>query len=63
MYTGEVTNHNIRKLFQGAGDFVYRPIQCGPFTLYTYAIDGLTSGADASEYIFKPITEHLSSFP
>ena len=61
MYTGEVTNHNIRKLFQGAGDFVYRPIKCGSFMLYTYAIDGLTSGADASEYIFKPITEHLSA--
>ena len=61
MYTGKVTNDNIRRIFQGAGDFVYRQIQCGPFTLYTYAIDGLISGDAASEYIFKPITEHLSA--
>ena len=29
--------------------------------MYAYAIDGLISGADASEYIFKPITEHLAA--
>ena len=61
MYSGAVTNDNIRKIFQGAGDFVYRPLKCGEFTLYTYAIDGLVSGGDISEYVFKPITEHLSA--
>ncbi len=61
MYTGELTNSNIRKLFEGAGDFTYRPLKCGAFTLYTYAIDGLTSGGDTSEYVFKPIAEHLSA--
>lgn len=58
-YPGEVTDENIRKIFNGAGDFNYRPLQCGAFTLYSYAIDGLTSGSAASEYIFKPITDHL----
>ncbi len=61
MYSGAVTNDNIRKIFQGAGDFVYRPLKCGEFTLYTYAIDGLVSGGAVSEYVFKPITEHLSA--
>ncbi len=61
MYAGEVTNGNIRKIFQGAGDFAYRPLKCGEFTLYTYTIDGLTSGSAVSEYVFKPITEHLSA--
>ena len=59
MYTGEVTNDNIRKIFQGAADFNYRPLTCGAFTLYTYTIDGLIASGAASEYIFKPITEHL----
>ena len=61
MYAGEVTNDNIRKIFQGAGDFVYHPVKCGPFALYTYAIDGLTSGNAVSEYVLKPIAEHLSA--
>ena len=58
-YPGEMTDENIRKIFDGAGDFNYRPLQCGAFTLYSYAIDGLTAGSAASEYIFKPITDHL----
>ena len=61
MYTGEVTNDNIRNCFRGAGDFVYRQLKCGEFTVYAYAIDGLTSGSATSEYIFKPISEHLSA--
>ena len=58
-YPGEVTDDNIRKIFEDAADFNYRPVRCGEFTLYTYAIDGLTAGGSASEYIFKPITDHL----
>ncbi|MBE6921543.1 MAG: spore germination protein [Ruminococcaceae bacterium] len=58
-YPGEMTDENIRKIFENAADFNYRPAQCGKFTLYTYAIDGLTAGANASEYIFRPITDHL----
>lgn len=61
MYTGEINNENIRNIFQGAADFNYRLLKCGDFTLYAYAIDGLTAGGAASDYIFKPITEHLSA--
>ena len=60
-YPGEMTNENIRKIFENAADFNYRPLQCGEFILYTYAIDGLTAGANASEYIFRPITDHLQA--
>lgn len=59
MYTGALTDENIRAIFPEAGDFIARQLQCGQFTLYAYSIDGLTSGGDASEYVFKPITEHL----
>ena len=61
MYAGPLTDENIRGIFQGAGDFVARELHCGKWTLYTYAIDGITSGADTSEYIFKPIAEHLTA--
>ena len=59
VYPGEMSDENIRAIFDGAGDFFWRRLQCGPWTLYAYAIDGLISGGDASEYIFRPITEHL----
>ena len=58
-YSGAITDENIRRIFDGAGDFNYRPLQCGAYTVYSYAIDGLTAGGAASEYIFKPITDHL----
>lgn len=61
MYTGRLTDENIRKIFEGASDFIVRQLRCGALTLYAYAIDGLVSGGDASEYIFKPIAEHLSA--
>ncbi len=56
---GEMTDERIRAIFAGAGDFMIRRLQCGSFTLYAYAIDGLVSGGDISDYVFKPITEHL----
>ena len=58
-YSGELNDENIRKVFAGAGDFNTRTLQCGQFTLYAYAIDGLTSGADISEYVFKPVMSML----
>lgn len=58
-YSGEMTDGNIRDIFEGAGDFIARQLQCGPWTLYAYAIDGLISGGDASEYVLRPIAEHL----
>ena len=45
--------------FAGAGDFIRRELHCGMFTLYAYAIDGLVSGADMSEYVFQPIAQNL----
>ena len=39
-YPGDVTDENIRAIFDGAGDFFARRLQCGPWTLYAYAIDG-----------------------
>ena len=59
MYTGELNDENIRKIFDEAGDFNTRPLRCGGHTIYTYAIDGLTAGSDISEYVFKPIAELL----
>lgn len=59
MYSGEMTDANIRSIFDGAGDFNTRTLRCGQFTLRAYAIDGLTSGGDISEYVFKPIMEQL----
>ena len=58
-YPGEMTDENIRAIFDGAGDFFARRLQCGPWTLFAYAIDGLISGGDMSEYVLRPITEHL----
>lgn len=60
MYPGELTDENIRAIFRDAADFNIRPLRCGEFCLYTYAIDGLTAGGDISEYIIKPIAEQLS---
>ena len=58
-YAGELTDQNICNIFDGAADFNYRVLQCGQFTLYSYAIDGLTSGDAISEYVIRPIAEKL----
>lgn len=55
-----MTDPEIRHMFQGAGDFIARELQCGEWTLFAYAIDGLVSGGDLSDYVMKPITEHLT---
>lgn len=60
-YTGDMTDENISKIFQGAADFIRRELHCGSHTVYAYAIDGLIASAYASDYIFKPITQHLSA--
>lgn len=58
-YPGELNDQNISAIFAGAGDFVRREIQCGVWTLYVYAIDGLVSGGDISDYVLKPISQDL----
>lgn len=55
-----LSDSDIRAMFGNAGDFMARELSCCGFTLYAYAIDGLTSGGDTSEYVFKPLAEHLS---
>lgn len=60
MYPGALTDQNIRAIFDGAGDFNTRTLQCGSHTLHAYAIDGLTSGGNISEYVIKPIMEQLT---
>ena len=55
----ELTDQNISNIFNGAADFIRRKLQCGEHTVYAYAIDGLIASAYASDYIFKPITQHL----
>ena len=54
-----MTDQSIRARFEGAADFIARELKCGQWTLFCYAIDGLTSGADTSDYIVKPISERL----
>ena len=54
-----MTDAEIRQQFAQADDFIPRVLRCGDYTLYAYAIDGLVSGGDMSEYILKPISENL----
>lgn len=59
-YPMEVNHQNICCIFQDAADFFYREIECSGLKLYAYAIDGLISGGDMSDYVLKPICEMLS---
>lgn len=61
MYTGKLTDENISHIFRDAADFMRRELCCGEHTLYAYAIDGLIASGAASDYIFKPITQHLEA--
>lgn len=58
-YPGPLTDENISHIFRDAADFIRRELRCGEFVVYAYAIDGLIASAYASDYIFKPITQHL----
>lgn len=50
-----MTDTSIQAMFQGASDFIVRTLDCGGQRIYAYAVDGLVSGGDMSEYILKPI--------
>ncbi len=58
-YSGPLTDESISQVFRDAADFMRRPLRCGAHMVYAYAIDGLIASAYASDYIFKPITQHL----
>lgn len=60
-YPGLLTDENICNIFSNAGDFFARKIHCHGHTVYAYAIDGLISGGDMSQYVLKPICEVLSA--
>lgn len=60
-YPGAMTDENISNIFRDAADFVRRELRCGQFRIYAYAIDGLIASAYASDYIFKPIVQHLTA--
>ena len=59
MHPGELTDGNIRAIFEGAGDFVARELKCGAGIVYAYYIDGLTSGGDIADFVFKPLFQNL----
>lgn len=55
-----MTDEMIRSRFGQTSDFVVRELRCGEYTLFVYAVDGLVSGADMSNYVLKPIAERLT---
>lgn len=54
-----MTHEEIQSRFRGTGDFIVRELGCCGFDLYAYAVDGLVSGADMSDYVIKPIAQTL----
>ena len=60
-YPGPMTDECICAIFGGAADFVARQLEVGEWTLYAYSIDGLVSGGDISQYVFKPVVELLAA--
>lgn len=54
---GALSDENIARMFDGAGDFTRRVLKIRAHTLYIYAIDGLTSGGDISEFVVKPLMQ------
>lgn len=60
-YPGEMTDENVSSIFRDAADFIRRELRCGPFRVYAYAIDGLIASGMTSDYVFKPITQHLQA--
>ena len=56
-----MTHDEIMEIFEGAGDFNVRELDCNGFHLWAYSIDGLTSGNAISDYIIKPISRQLKA--
>ena len=54
-YAGPISRASVSAIFQGAADLNFRAIRLGTHTLYIYAIDGLTSGGDISEFVLRPL--------
>ena len=56
-YAGAISDENISAIFDGAGDFIRRELKIKAHIIYVYALDGLTSGGDISEYVVKPLMQ------
>ena len=56
-YAGAMTDEHICGIFGCCGDWNRREVPIGALTVYAYAIDGITSGGDASEYVVKPLMQ------
>lgn len=54
-----MTDAQIRKQFEGAGDFETRTLRMGEHALYAYFIDGLVTGSFISQYVIQPIVRDL----
>ena len=54
-----MTDAEIRRVFDGAGDFETRVLRFGEDTLYAYFIDGMVTGSFVAEYIFCPVVRDL----
>lgn len=55
----ELTDEKLRGLFSEAADFNTRSFACCGQTLYLYAIDGLTSGSEISDFVVRPLVRQL----
>ena len=53
------SHEQMMEMFRDVADFSVRRLKCGVQCLWAYAIDGLTSGGDISEYVFRPVAERL----
>lgn len=60
-FRGPISDETISAIFDGAGDFNRRVLHVGTHTLYLYAIDGLTSGGDISEFVVKPLLQDTAA--
>lgn len=59
MHPGELTDQNVRAVFDGAGDFTARDLDFHCGTVHGYYIDGLTSGGDIADFVFKPLFQNV----
>ena len=56
-YPAPLTHENVSAVFQNAADFTVRKIRVGPDgrEIRVYAIDGLVSGSEISDFVVKPL--------
>lgn len=54
-----MTDRQIRDIFGDTADLERRILRTGEQTLYAYFLDGLVSGSQVSDYIYKPIIQEL----